>query len=1554
MKLFKKLLTGLTVAGGLLVVGCGKTTTTTQPTTTVTTSKPTQNTTGGGIVLPDSNPVIFGAEDVTVEKGTVFKPKEGVTAFDKEDGELTSSITVKGSVNYNVVGTYKVTYTVYDSDGNKATVERTVSVVFTDKQAPMITGVADKNIVIGATFDALEGVTSTDIVDGNLSSSIQVEGSVDVWTEGTYTLKYISQDNAGNKAEATRTITVTLGDFGFGDNVLGDAQFTNGQLSTTVSSGAIDKTLCAYGLAQFTFTASGSGELTFSIAGATSQEKVQLTSEAKEYTVYFRLDEAVEDAAFVVSGDATLSNYSLKFGFAKDTTAPVISVPANYSVVLPGNLTDEAVLKKFILNGITAQDDIDQNVTYLLDVDFGSLELGNVTGVKTLSVFVADKAGNETTQDVEVEFTNVYDTGIIKNPEFNQVEEEEQDPWALAGGGGNPTLEFKDGTMVHTVVTGTAGWDSASSPVMRYQAGSFKAGNWYMLKFDAKATVARYMTVRIGLDTTEALGWIENFNGASNYPINLTTEMTTYYVLFYVHADKSQGGMNTIKLELKLGTHYWNNEQEIGNPVTIDNLQYYLLSNQDNAPEITPVKGLPTTFGVNEVVDFKQYITAYDLEDGGNIEITDSMVDLSGVDMTKPGNYVVKYNVTDTNGTTTSYEFTIKVIAEKDTQAPVITVNSSLPTRFEEAPTDLDLTKYVSVVDNVDGEMVVAKSNIIGSLNYYTSEPQTITYRFVDTSGNEATQDIVFTFVDTQAPVITGEDEVVLEYNEKVDLTKLVTVKDNFDGDIKVTLDNISGYEDFLFDNRPKILGTYTLVYTFTDNAGNTATKSVKVTVEKSLQLTEGGVVASQSGLANGNTAASELTTENGVTTIKVTDVGTWASYAHVKLNISSLIEGQTYKLKITAKADKERSVEVKMGKSLGVDPWYEYYTVVKGSNNFNITTEYETYEIIFTVSATDVSTAYIEFRYGATGGSNVAAGNNIYITQFDVVQLISEVLVEDEVVLNALEPTEGEDGPVYPFVNGAATASSISYTDSEATITVVDPGQWASAAHLKLNITSLEYGQTYRLKMVLKADQARKVEVKMGKSLGVDPWYEFYSLVKGANQFEITDTYETYEIDFKVDVEDVSLAYLEFRYGKIGGSNEVGGNNIYVQSFEIYSLKKGEALADDAEIYISEAGLAVAKQVSLVEVGANIEAQLAQILAETTIFDNGTIVPVTMDMVDLNGLNPQNVQAGSYNVVISYKGISNRLVSNKIVVVCESNELPEGAHEVAITGANQGGTTYTFSADYKSVTLGSFGTGPAQWGRWNFNQISTKYGKATVTFIGGKGISLCVRFDNASNGYNTESKVKYIALEEGKKVVEFDFAALGIDSTSLVKFIFMPYDKTGTITSGSFQLVNIVFSEPITETEPEQPEVQPGEPVEVKINNITQGGSDFSYTNGSNVVNCVKLTTSTGQWGRYNFSRVSTKAVKAVAVFKGSSNLNLLVKLDSNEPNNTYDSVSGNKQYFTLKGDEQVITVEWDLTALNMNSTILDKLVFWAKTVDGANTAGSFELVSLTFYPAA
>lgn len=53
----------------------------------------------------------------------------GVTATDPEDGDLTSQVTVSGSVNVDQAGTYLIEYTVTDSGGNTTTVVRTVQVL---------------------------------------------------------------------------------------------------------------------------------------------------------------------------------------------------------------------------------------------------------------------------------------------------------------------------------------------------------------------------------------------------------------------------------------------------------------------------------------------------------------------------------------------------------------------------------------------------------------------------------------------------------------------------------------------------------------------------------------------------------------------------------------------------------------------------------------------------------------------------------------------------------------------------------------------------------------------------------------------------------------------------------------------------------------------------------------------------------------------------------------------------------------------------------------------------------------------------------------------------------------------------------------------------------------------------------------------------------------------------------------------------------------------------------------------------------------------------------
>ena len=52
------------------------------------------------------------------------------------------------------------------------------------------------------------GATASDNLDGNLTSSITITGTVDANTTGIYTLTYLVSDGAGNEVNATRTIYV--------------------------------------------------------------------------------------------------------------------------------------------------------------------------------------------------------------------------------------------------------------------------------------------------------------------------------------------------------------------------------------------------------------------------------------------------------------------------------------------------------------------------------------------------------------------------------------------------------------------------------------------------------------------------------------------------------------------------------------------------------------------------------------------------------------------------------------------------------------------------------------------------------------------------------------------------------------------------------------------------------------------------------------------------------------------------------------------------------------------------------------------------------------------------------------------------------------------------------------------------------------------------------------------------------------------------------------------------------------------------------------------------
>ena len=79
-------------------------------------------------IIDTKAPTLSGVNNKTIYKGTLFDAKKEISAKDANDGNVTNKIKISGKVNNNKLGTYKLTYTVVDSSGNKATKNRIITV----------------------------------------------------------------------------------------------------------------------------------------------------------------------------------------------------------------------------------------------------------------------------------------------------------------------------------------------------------------------------------------------------------------------------------------------------------------------------------------------------------------------------------------------------------------------------------------------------------------------------------------------------------------------------------------------------------------------------------------------------------------------------------------------------------------------------------------------------------------------------------------------------------------------------------------------------------------------------------------------------------------------------------------------------------------------------------------------------------------------------------------------------------------------------------------------------------------------------------------------------------------------------------------------------------------------------------------------------------------------------------------------------------------------------------------------------------------------------------
>lgn len=128
----------------------------------------------------------------------------GVTATDPQDGDITSSVFVLSISKFIEDSTAKITYVVFDSDDNMATLSRQLR--YTDYTSPTFTITEPLIYAKSATVALLDRLHVNDVLDGDLTQSIRVSSMISTSDPEVYTIDVRVTNAMGDTAQLTLPI----------------------------------------------------------------------------------------------------------------------------------------------------------------------------------------------------------------------------------------------------------------------------------------------------------------------------------------------------------------------------------------------------------------------------------------------------------------------------------------------------------------------------------------------------------------------------------------------------------------------------------------------------------------------------------------------------------------------------------------------------------------------------------------------------------------------------------------------------------------------------------------------------------------------------------------------------------------------------------------------------------------------------------------------------------------------------------------------------------------------------------------------------------------------------------------------------------------------------------------------------------------------------------------------------------------------------------------------------------------------------------------------------
>ncbi len=1005
-------------------------------------------------------PVMSGLEPYTVEVGIPFNPLLGVTVLDDYDLTLTvNDIVVTGTVDIQTVGEYTLSYTVQDETGNYSTVERIITVSTTPPPSVFTVPNADFSIDqatsstdgwlwktggdLTAAFEA-EIVNGTAVIDvtalGNVAYGVQfylLNRSVEQGR--TYSISFDA------KVDDARPIQVVL------ENASYQRQFDHTyDLTTDWQTFTFEyyHSAASFNNGKFGFFLGLVG--TTSVATTFYIDNIVITAVSTPVDIEAPVITGVDDITIAYDSEFD-ALYGVELTDNRDTALRVTDI-----VITGLDLLDTAVLGDYVItysvtdasgNNVT----VNRTVTVATGVPPSTWTVSNGDFEKDQFVAVADDGWYWKTS------TGGAFTAVIKD---GMAQIDVTNPGLVPHG-----VQFYQSNRVTVTDTYYIITFSAKADVPRPIKVILENGSTYARLMDCDV----YLTTEWQTFTIEfhyAIDGITNakfgfFLGAvleTSIPTMIYIDNVDIVTADYISDTVAPSiiGVNNVVFKQNevfdplFGVKVWDFNDKL---LTVENIVVTGSVDTATVGDYTLTYVLTDASGNETSVERVVHVVAA-------VDYTSSLVLVNGdfevdqaVSVTEDGWY---WKISGTGAFTASVDNGIATIdvtalgtasygvqffqqnrtieaggvykvtfsAKADIARPIqFAVEGSAASTTRLYDTIFDLT-----TDWVTYETTITFQNVFGFTNgkfaFFlglvgtTSVPTTIYF-------DNITIELIGHVEDTEAPLITGAEDVTVLKDAAFDVTLGVGMWDIYDktlmpSDIVITGTEVTLTEGvYTFDS--SIAGTYTVTYTLTDKSGNETVINRTITVVDALPVNtviipngDFAIDQSESGVGSDWTwktstyGAFTLAIQNGQIEVNVTNVG-WVPHG-VQLNLLNrqIVQGTIYKITFDAKADDPRPIKMVVENGSTYARLFDIDVYLSG--------DWATYTAYFYYTGASISNAKFAFFMGAVLDDSVPTMIYLDNISVEIVDSFADTIapviygVDDTVVLQneAFDPLLG------------------------------------------------------------------------------------------------------------------------------------------------------------------------------------------------------------------------------------------------------------------------------------------------------------------------------------------------------------------------------------------------------------------------------------------------------------------------------------------------------------------------------------------------------------------